>query len=339
MKDVPESLLPLAEQVKAGKRPRITLRKLLEEFGQSRRGSLVNQRIEEALGRLELKTEPDFRHVYLDEKVHLYPVEGTPPTEPDEGSTEDGKVVDVATPGYFVRRFVTEERRKRGIVSVNPNATLQEAFMLMLQWDFSQVPVMQSARDVRGVFSWRSFGQAHVGASEALTHVRDCMVAPVHVEEHDQMSTLIDRVQAHDVVLIRNRAQEYVTVFTAADLADLYRDVSESFVLLGEIEDHVRSLVRRGGFSVEELSAVRHADDEREIKRVEDLTFGSYVNLLGRPDNWTRLGIKLDRTAFIKELDLVRELRNAVMHFDPDGLTSEQVGQLRRFCGLMRVVG
>jgi len=39
----------------------------------------------------------------------------------------------------------------------------------------------------------------------------------------------------------------------------------------------------------------------------------------------------VDRVVFGKGLDEVRRIRNDVMHFDPDGLSDEDLATLRRF--------
>lgn len=47
------------------------------------------------------------------------------------------------------------------------------------------------------------------------------------------------------------------------------------------------------------------------------------------------MGLRVDRVVFCAEMDKVREIRNDVMHFDPDGIDEEQYDQLRRFSRLM----
>jgi hypothetical protein len=45
-----------------------------------------------------------------------------------------------------------------------------------------------------------------------------------------------------------------------------------------------------------------------------------YVRLVQNEENWSKLGLAIDRVEFARVLDRVREIRNDVMHFDPDGL-------------------
>ena len=46
----------------------------------------------------------------------------------------------------------------RKLVVVNQGDSLIKAITLMLQYDFAQLPVMQSAREVKGVITWKSIG-------------------------------------------------------------------------------------------------------------------------------------------------------------------------------------
>ena len=43
-----------------------------------------------------------------------------------------------------------------------------------------------------------------------------------------------------------------------------------------------------------------------------------------KPENWKKLDLSIERSNFIKKLDEVREIRNDVMHFDPEGITHQQ---------------
>jgi len=44
----------------------------------------------------------------------------------------------------------------------------------------------------------------------------------------------------------------------------------------------------------------------------------------------------MDRKGFVQQLDNVRQIRNRVMHFEPDGLEEDDLEVLRRFTDLLR---
>ena len=90
-------------------------------------------------------------------------------------------------------------------------------------------------------------------------------------------------------------------------------------------------------FSSTELATARDPTTSiRQIATVDDMNFGEYIHLLQSPERWLKLGIAIDRTIFCENLDRVRKIRNDVMHFDPDGITSEDLGQLRSFTNFLK---
>ena len=69
-----------------------------------------------------------------------------------------------------------------------------------------------------------------------------------------------------------------------------------------------------------------------------DLTLGGYHQLLSNRENWGKLDLNIERTEFAKQLDAVRNIRNDVMHFDPDGLSTEDTRTLQNFARFLRKI-
>ena len=61
----------------------------------------------------------------------------------------------------------------------------------------------------------------------------------------------------------------------------------------------------------------------------DDLTFGEYIRIFENPKQWKKINIKNEKEAFVAFLNQVREIRNDVMHFEPDGIGAEKLGTLR----------
>jgi len=61
-----------------------------------------------------------------------------------------------------------------------------------------------------------------------------------------------------------------------------------------------------------------------------------YIRLLEREDRWAKLDVPIDRVTLCKELDRVRNIRNDVMHFDPDGIPPDDLKRLRDFEGFLQ---
>jgi hypothetical protein len=66
------------------------------------------------------------------------------------------------------------------------------------------------------------------------------------------------------------------------------------------------------------------------------LSFGEYIRLLEKPESWVKLGLSIDRKLFVDMLERSRQIRNDVMHFDPDGASDDDLGFLRKFVGFLK---
>jgi hypothetical protein len=85
-------------------------------------------------------------------------------------------------------------------------------------------------------------------------------------------------------------------------------------------------------FSVGDLQLAKDpADSSRQLAEVSDMNFGEYIRLLENPANWEKLGIAIERGLFVSQLNEVREIRNDVMHFNPEGIEDDELDKLRKF--------
>jgi hypothetical protein len=143
-------------------------------------------------------------------------------------------------------------------------------------------------------------------------------------------------IAQHQFVLVRGADNRITGIVTATDLSLQFQSLTEPFLLLGEIENHIRRILERK-FTPEELARIgSETQAEREISGVADLTFGDYIRLLENDERWKVVGIPIDRVVFCKLLDGVRSIRNDVMHFDPDGIPSTDLDTLRDFVNFLR---
>jgi len=161
--------------------------------------------------------------------------------------------------------------------------------------------------------------------------VRECMDTHFEIKANASLFEAIRPIVEHDCILVRDTGNKVSGIVTTADLSEQFAKLGEPFLLLGQVENHSRDLIA-GKFTKRELKEARDpSDSDREVEDVADLTLGEYLRLLQEPKQWDKLGIKVDRERFIHELDGVRQIRNDVMHFDPDGVGDEALATLRRF--------
>lgn len=331
----------------------LTVREFIWWFNAERRGYKVTWRIRRQLEQLSLRTVPDFDSVHIDSRICFATVEPLPVVAPDNEAGAAGAPVAppdnappepqipeaqpepeiyiagaASEPAFRVSRLLAASTKP---LSVPPDCTLREAVTLMLRHDFSQLPVMTNERDVKGVVSWESIAPKLVLRNDRVELVRDCMKQHHEVMSTDSLFRVISRIVEHSYVLVRGEDRTITGIVTTTDLSLQFQQLSEPFLLLSEIENHIRLLID-GKFTADDLNSVKdQADPDRVIETVADLTFGEYIRLLENPANWGKTQIQVDRKIFVKELDKVRLIRNDVMHFDPDGITAEDHGLLRHF--------
>lgn len=321
----------------------ISVRELIGWFDALRRGTNVNWAVRRELEQAGLITVPDFEGSHIDGRVQL--ALPNPQQEPqvdaepgqDVADQPAGKAMQAVAefvggagvePAYRVSRLLDPRLQ---LVSIGPDATLEEAATLMVRHDYSQLPVMTNERDVRGVVSWASIGPAMTLSRPEPRFVRECMRPQVEVKTTDSIFQVINRIIESSYVLVRDERRVVVGILTTTDLSQQFQDLAEPFLLIGEIENHIRALID-GRFTQQELEAVRDENDpKRAVKSVADLTLGEHIRLIQNRDNWARLELRADRGVFVKELDVVRQLRNDVMHFDSDRITDVERDSLRNF--------
>jgi hypothetical protein len=147
----------------------------------------------------------------------------------------------------------------------------------------------------------------------------------------------IAEIVDNQYVLIQDATRKIVGIVTTSDLSVQFRQLTEPFLLLGEIENHIRSFIHQGGFSVEQLrKSCEGGAERRVVNGVFDMNFGEYIRLLENKECWAQLRFSIDRAIFIESLNKVRRIRNDVMHFDPDGITDEDLDMLRKFVSFLQ---
>jgi CBS domain-containing protein len=340
MAKLPTQLQQAAEQVHTTGKPKmVRVKDLLSWYGAQRRGVLVVQMVRAGLRRANLVTVPDFEVAYIDQRVKL-----KAPDPPKARTSESAEAKPVEVPvivepaaNTVVGGSLTDPAPRIGMLkaanttplTVTRETEVVEAISKMLLHDYSQLPVTHGEKTVHGMISWKSIGRAKVKSSNTCKYVKDCMEQAELVYSDTHLFDAISRIAARDVVLVRNTDNKLAGLVTTYDISLQFSALSEPFLLLSEIENHIRRLID-GKFSLEQLKAAKDPSDTvRKVENVANLTFGEYIRLLDYPDNWSRLGYELSRVEFTKRLREVGRIRNDVMHFHPDGISEGDLELLR----------
>jgi CBS domain-containing protein len=339
---IPDQLKQVAEQINQGTERSETVRILLSWFESERRGYWKVQEIRKALRKLRLKTEPDFEEAWIDapvafltkpkkDKPSVDSIAGVEAETNPQGNTNEAPVPAKYSDGAHSRiKIGVLTAANTPPVCIAPDADVREATTLMMQNNFSQLPVTTSERDLKGIISWKSLG-SRLSLGRPCKKVRECMDTASEIRSDASLFEAIQQIVQHECVLVRDATRKLTGIVTTDDLSVQFAQLGEPFLLLGQIENHIRNLIANK-FTKTELAEVRDpADSGREIEDISDLSLGEYIRLLEEPRRWEKLEIQIDRKTFTAELKCIGRIRNDVMHFHPDGVGPEDLGTLRKF--------
>lgn len=323
-----EKLSEISKQIKEGIKPQsVTARTFIGWFGAQRRTYWNVKSIRGCLREHQLVTMPDFEYAYIDSHISFV----VAPKKKTGLAQEE--VPDVyRDPTYRIGKLASANRQP---VSVKPDDLIAKAVTLMITHDFSQLPIMTSEREVKGIVSWSSLG-SQLSLGKECKYVRDCMVPHKEISSDTYIFAAVEDIIANQYVLIRNSENIISGIVTTSDLSLQFRQLGEPFLLLGEIENYIRRMIQDKYTRDELKAACDTSEQDREIQSVSDLTLGEYLRLVENPDNWRKLDLSVDRELFVRKLDEIRRIRNDVMHFDPDGIADEDIARLRDFVRLMQ---
>jgi len=167
---------------------------LVETFGAQRRGVWISARVNEALEHLGLETFPDFEYEWIDGRISVRKV--TRGTQSDVAAENEAEPTD---PTYRIGKL---EAANRPPASVAPEAPISRAVTLMMTHDYSQLPVMQGERTVKGILSWASLGQ-RLAFGQAANTAMDCAVSHHEISANTSLFNAIDGIVRHGYALIR----------------------------------------------------------------------------------------------------------------------------------------
>jgi CBS domain len=230
-------------------------------------------------------------------------------------------------PTYRIGRLSTAQT----VTGIAPDKPTGAAITLMLLRDYSQLPVWTNERNVRGIITWKSIA-SRVALGRDITTVRSCVEAHHEARSDASRFAVIPIIVETGYVLIRGPDDRIVGIVTASDLSQQFRQLAEPFLLLGEIEQHIRKMIEGQVSTLDLQSACDPSASRGEIERASDLSLGELIRLLENPDSWAKLGLRLiDRKTMIADLNRVRSIRNDVMHFDPDPVEDDAIRFLSAF--------
>ena len=283
-------------------------RDFLAYFHCSKRTKGNTGRIDNFLESKRIETIPNYINVWIDGELTLkHKPKAKSKTEPDP-----------------IQRISILPSANRVPVTTTRDAKLTDAITKMMMHNYTQLPVLSNPKSIVGFITWESIGCAITnGVTSEL--VKDYINFEHTILEYDTpLLKAIKTVIEKEYVIVQKKDKSFSGIITLADVSSQFLTLTEPFLLLEEIENLIRLLLDDKFLVQELIDFCKNENDNKSIETIDDLTFGQYIRLVEKPENWEKLKLKIERVTFIKQLNVVREIRNDIMHFDPEGITSEQ---------------
>lgn len=312
---ISEKLKQIVQEIKkTDKEFKITPRELLWYFNYEKRTKGNRFWINKFLNENQLEIIPDYTSGWIDEKVTL----------------RHKKRAKSKNENDPIQRIRLLNAANKEPVVVSRDANLKEAITRMMINNFSQLPVISGPKTIVGIITWQTIGCGLANGCNS-DFVRDFVSKDFSIVDYDiPLLDAISIILKKDFVLVQKIDKSICGIVTLADISNQFLIVSEPFLLLEQIENHIRQILDKK-FLVKELQDFcKIGGEEKAIENIDDLNFGDYIRIIEKPDHWLRLNLSIDRAPFIQHLNKIREIRNDVMHFDPDGITNEQKENLEK---------
>lgn len=213
--------------------------------------------------------------------------------------------------------------------AIPPEMRVSDALKLMQQEHYSQLPVV-AGDAVLGVFSYRSFStRALAKQKSAKDHLGNLPVEEFlddfeYVHPSEDWNRVVKYLDLDDAFFVGHR-DGLEGMVTTIDMLAYFRTIANPFILIAEIEQSLRDIIRNSLNGTELVDAIDHAltgayKDGNLPKKLNEMTFADFVSLITSNKIWPSFQEMFGRRPETRKrtqdrLDQVREWRNIVFHF------------------------
>lgn len=231
------------------------------------------------------------------------------------------------------------------VICIPSSTAVSDAVRMLINANFSQVPVLDQNKRIVGVFSYRSLGERVYELQDKIAlstlPVSECLEPAKFLGPDDYIDTsnVVDFYE--DDYVIVGTPDNVSGILSVADVFIRLNDFAEAFVLLHETELGLRRLIEHN-LGPEGVSAALEAVNTRNLQQgmhgrplmtIEDCEFHHYIDLVTSKSNWPVFEKSFPtatRELINRELLLVNNIRNDVVHFRRQ-ITRADTVVLKRF--------
>lgn len=314
--------------IKSSKKTRnVSTKQIINQYGVTRRGWRVIDRVNFWLEKYELTMEPNFASANFYGTVKIIPK----PTISVKSELKKPKYTDTIPRLGIIKSSDLSGYKDNSLelISIVKETSLDEAISLMLLHNYSQLPILSSKREVYGITSWKTIGKA-LSLGKKCETVAECCEQVEVLNFDEPLFKAVKIILDKEVVLVRGFKKEITGIVTATDIGEQFLILSEPFLLIEQIENFIRILLNEK-LTYGDINKVLDLEKYgKEINHISDMTFGHYVRIFENEELFKKIEIKVNRSILQKMLVKVNKVRNEVMHFNPEAMEDSDLLILRK---------
>jgi CBS domain-containing protein len=244
---------------------------------------------------------------------------------------------------FLIENIINQQAK---LITVTEDDTVKHALDLMIENDYSQLPVVDKEERLAGMVTYQSVIQAarsfEVRNDELF--VRDVAFTSIKsFDVEDNLFDLLDEIKKNNAVVIVDPGGFPIGIVTSYDAAEFLRTRAEGLMRIEDIETTIKTFVlsyyssKEGKLDMERLDQdvqfiTNYKSDGSNVKKplkFNDLTLSDFISFLVQKSTWEYYEpyLKIKREALITLLGKVRQIRNDLAHFRRD-ISSQSLDNL-----------
>ena len=225
----------------------------------------------------------------------------------------------------FPIRQLIEDREKP--LCISRALTVSDALSLMIEHDYSQLPVLDDAGKLIGIISEKSITNTYFNSGGNVPimplKVDNCLAIPRIVKQDEDVLNALNILKEVDSLLIVEDDKP-VGIITNFDTTNFFRNLSEGLIIIEDIESALNELIdSEFPTDAKKLDAwfktfgKDEADDRRPARDPEKPSFEDLLRVITK--HWSSFeNMDCEKNLFLSILEPVREIRNQLAHFRGD---------------------
>ena len=225
------------------------------------------------------------------------------------------------------------ESASAGLMSVKSKDLLSKATSLMRINNFSQIAVLDTAHQLKGIVSWKTIGSSFVDIDENSL-VEDFMSKKIKTASlNTSIFEILNEINNNeeDFIFIKDEFNKWCGIVTSHDIVKKYSNLIKPLMFLESIEKRLRKIISETmEIKIDEVNEIL----KKDYSTFDDFVFSDYQQIINSNSKYKRQN-KLDNSVFNSKLQEINEIRNKFMHFRVEGLNDFEIRNLEVFSNLL----